>query len=98
MNERWWGSDSLRASLPPAQPGPAPPRGPAPIAWPRPSSWPRPAQGSAWTVPVLSAVCNGIGIGEFKDALSINATNIRHFQNCTTISGDLHVLPVAFKG
>ncbi|XP_045443143.1 epidermal growth factor receptor isoform X2 [Pipistrellus kuhlii] len=43
-------------------------------------------------------VCNGIGIGEFKDALSINATNIRHFQNCTTISGDLHVLPVAFKG
>ncbi|KAK1334750.1 hypothetical protein QTO34_004316 [Cnephaeus nilssonii] len=43
-------------------------------------------------------VCNGIGIGEFKDTLSINATNIRHFRNCTTISGDLHILPVAFKG
>ncbi|KAG8522346.1 Epidermal growth factor receptor [Galemys pyrenaicus] len=43
-------------------------------------------------------VCNGIGIGEFKDTLSINATNIKHFKNCTTISGDLHILPVAFKG
>ncbi|EPQ02825.1 Epidermal growth factor receptor [Myotis brandtii] len=43
-------------------------------------------------------VCNGIGIGEFRDTLSINATNIRHFRNCTTISGDLHILPVAFKG
>uniref|UniRef100_A0A8C6RJX8 receptor protein-tyrosine kinase n=1 Tax=Nannospalax galili TaxID=1026970 RepID=A0A8C6RJX8_NANGA len=43
-------------------------------------------------------VCNGIGIGEFKDTLSINATNIKHFKNCTAISGDLHILPVAFKG
>nr|KAF6469320.1 epidermal growth factor receptor [Molossus molossus] len=43
-------------------------------------------------------VCSGIGIGEFKDTLSINATNIKHFRNCTTISGDLHILPVAFKG
>uniref|UniRef100_A0A8D1HEJ9 Receptor protein-tyrosine kinase n=1 Tax=Sus scrofa TaxID=9823 RepID=A0A8D1HEJ9_PIG len=39
-------------------------------------------------------VCNGIGIGEFKDTLSINATNIKHFRNCTSISGDLHILPV----
>uniref|UniRef100_A0A452TV51 Receptor protein-tyrosine kinase n=1 Tax=Ursus maritimus TaxID=29073 RepID=A0A452TV51_URSMA len=38
-------------------------------------------------------VCNGIGIGEFKDTLSINATNIKHFKNCTSISGDLHILP-----
>nr|3P0Y_A Chain A, Epidermal growth factor receptor [Homo sapiens] len=43
-------------------------------------------------------VCNGIGIGEFKDSLSINATNIKHFKNCTSISGDLHILPVAFRG
>ncbi|KAL1790884.1 epidermal growth factor receptor, partial [Sigmodon hispidus] len=43
-------------------------------------------------------VCNGIGIGEFKDTLSINATNIKHFKYCTAISGDLHILPVAFKG
>uniref|UniRef100_A0A452SJY1 Epidermal growth factor receptor n=1 Tax=Ursus americanus TaxID=9643 RepID=A0A452SJY1_URSAM len=43
-------------------------------------------------------VCNGIGIGEFKDTLSINATNIKHFKNCTSISGDLHILPVAFRG
>ncbi|XP_044532293.1 epidermal growth factor receptor [Gracilinanus agilis] len=45
-----------------------------------------------------SKVCNGIGIGELKDVLSINATNIKQFQNCTIISGDLHILPVAFKG
>ncbi|KAH0521488.1 Epidermal growth factor receptor [Microtus ochrogaster] len=43
-------------------------------------------------------VCNGIGIGEFKDTLSINATKIKHFKYCTAISGDLHILPVAFKG
>uniref|UniRef100_A0A8C9DV18 Receptor protein-tyrosine kinase n=1 Tax=Prolemur simus TaxID=1328070 RepID=A0A8C9DV18_PROSS len=43
-------------------------------------------------------VCNGIGIGEFKDTLSINATNIKYFRNCTSISGDLHILPVAFRG
>lgn len=43
-------------------------------------------------------VCSGIGIGEFKDTLSINATNIKHFKYCTAISGDLHILPVAFKG
>ncbi|CAM9827411.1 unnamed protein product [Rangifer tarandus platyrhynchus] len=43
-------------------------------------------------------VCNGIGIGEFKGTLSINATNIKHYRNCTSISGDLHILPVAFKG
>uniref|UniRef100_A0A452TVJ1 Receptor protein-tyrosine kinase n=1 Tax=Ursus maritimus TaxID=29073 RepID=A0A452TVJ1_URSMA len=42
-------------------------------------------------------VCNGIGIGEFKDTLSINATNIKHFKNCTSISGDLHILPVKHK-
>jgi L1 cell adhesion molecule len=46
----------------------------------------------------LLTVCNGIGIGEFKDTLSINATNIKHFKNCTAISGDLHILPVAFRG
>ncbi|XP_036897009.1 epidermal growth factor receptor isoform X3 [Sturnira hondurensis] len=43
-------------------------------------------------------VCNGIGTGEFKDTLSINATNIKYFRNCTSISGDLHILPVAFRG
>ncbi|XP_028917874.1 epidermal growth factor receptor isoform X1 [Ornithorhynchus anatinus] len=45
-----------------------------------------------------SKVCTGIGTGEFKDVLSINATNIKRFQNCTKINGDLHILPVAFKG
>lgn len=49
-------------------------------------------------ISLLFTVCNGIGIGEFKDTLSINATNIKHFKNCTSISGDIHILPVAFKG
>uniref|UniRef100_A0A452TVU4 Receptor protein-tyrosine kinase n=1 Tax=Ursus maritimus TaxID=29073 RepID=A0A452TVU4_URSMA len=47
-------------------------------------------------ISLISTVCNGIGIGEFKDTLSINATNIKHFKNCTSISGDLHILPVTF--
>lgn len=53
---------------------------------------------SGINISLLFIVCNGIGIGEFKDTLSINATNIKHFKNCTSISGDLHILPVAFRG
>lgn len=43
-------------------------------------------------------VCNGIGIGELKGILSINATNIDSFKNCTKINGDVSILPVAFLG
>lgn len=87
MNERRHGSDGLRATIP------------------------VPLSSACETLAILtstyvnginisliSTVCNGIGIGEFKDTLSINATNIKHFKNCTSISGDLHILPVAFRG
>ncbi|CAM4515813.1 epidermal growth factor receptor isoform X2 [Caretta caretta] len=47
---------------------------------------------------VCSKVCNGIGIGELKGILSINATNIDSFKNCTKINGDVSILPVAFLG
>lgn len=43
-------------------------------------------------------MCNGIGIGELKGILSINATNIDSFKNCTKINGDVSILPVAFLG
>lgn len=46
----------------------------------------------------LLTVCNGIGIGELKGILSINATNIDSFKNCTKINGDVSILPVAFLG
>ncbi|XP_075777832.1 epidermal growth factor receptor isoform X1 [Pelodiscus sinensis] len=45
-----------------------------------------------------SKVCNGIGIGELKGVLSINATNIDSFKNCTKINGDVSILPVSFLG
>ncbi|XP_067406463.1 epidermal growth factor receptor isoform X2 [Emydura macquarii macquarii] len=45
-----------------------------------------------------SKVCNGIGVGELKLALSINATNIDSFKNCTKINGDVSILPIAFRG
>uniref|UniRef100_A0A8B9T409 Receptor protein-tyrosine kinase n=1 Tax=Anas platyrhynchos TaxID=8839 RepID=A0A8B9T409_ANAPL len=47
---------------------------------------------------LCSKVCNGIGIGELKGILSINATNIDSFKNCTKINGDVSILPVAFLG
>ncbi|XP_075442878.1 epidermal growth factor receptor [Ascaphus truei] len=43
-------------------------------------------------------ICNGIGAGELKDVLSINASNIDYFQNCTKVHGDLSILPVAGLG
>ncbi|XP_041101235.1 epidermal growth factor receptor-like isoform X2 [Polyodon spathula] len=42
--------------------------------------------------------CNGLGMGNLKDALSINATNIDSFKDCTTINGDVSILPVTFAG
>ncbi|MGH0120802.1 UNVERIFIED_CONTAM: hypothetical protein FKN15_065138 [Acipenser sinensis] len=37
-------------------------------------------------------------MGNLKDVLSINATNIDSFRDCTTINGDVSILPVAFIG
>ncbi|XP_072858658.2 epidermal growth factor receptor isoform X1 [Pogona vitticeps] len=45
-----------------------------------------------------SKVCSGIGTGELKGALAVNASNIDYFKNCTTINGDLLFLKVTFSG
>ncbi|XP_032094058.1 epidermal growth factor receptor isoform X2 [Thamnophis elegans] len=45
-----------------------------------------------------SKVCSGIGIGELKDALAVNESNIDYFKNCTTINGDLSFLHASFFG
>uniref|UniRef100_A0A8D2L3L3 Receptor protein-tyrosine kinase n=2 Tax=Varanus komodoensis TaxID=61221 RepID=A0A8D2L3L3_VARKO len=45
-----------------------------------------------------SKVCGGIGIGELKGVIAVNASNIDHFKNCTTINGDLTFLHVSFYG
>ncbi|XP_039609934.1 epidermal growth factor receptor-like [Polypterus senegalus] len=42
--------------------------------------------------------CNGLGMGELTNVLSINASNIDSFQNCTKINGDVSILPVTFAG
>uniref|UniRef100_A0ACB8FU65 Uncharacterized protein n=1 Tax=Sphaerodactylus townsendi TaxID=933632 RepID=A0ACB8FU65_9SAUR len=42
--------------------------------------------------------CNGIGIGDLKDVLAVNASNIDNFINCTTINGHLSFLKVTFSG
>ncbi|XP_041103965.1 epidermal growth factor receptor-like [Polyodon spathula] len=42
--------------------------------------------------------CSGLGMGTLKDVLSINATNIESFRDCTTINGDISILPVTFNG
>ncbi|KAH0627149.1 hypothetical protein JD844_002588 [Phrynosoma platyrhinos] len=45
-----------------------------------------------------SKMCNGIGIGNLTGVLAVNASNIDHFKNCTTINGNLVFLMVSFKG
>ncbi|XP_034957242.2 epidermal growth factor receptor isoform X1 [Zootoca vivipara] len=45
-----------------------------------------------------SKVCNGIGTGDFKGVIAVNASNIDYFTNCTTINGDLVFLKVSFSG
>ncbi|XP_039508295.1 epidermal growth factor receptor-like isoform X2 [Pimephales promelas] len=43
-------------------------------------------------------VCNGLGMGPLTNVLSINASNIDSFENCTKISGDVAILTTTFKG
>ncbi|XP_072858661.2 epidermal growth factor receptor-like [Pogona vitticeps] len=45
-----------------------------------------------------SKVCSGIGTGELKGAMAVNASNIDYFKNCTTINGDLLFLKPTFSG
>ncbi|XP_038157523.1 epidermal growth factor receptor isoform X1 [Cyprinodon tularosa] len=43
-------------------------------------------------------VCNGLGAGELTHTLSINATNIGFFKNCTKINGDITIIKTSIHG
>ncbi|KAJ8375545.1 hypothetical protein SKAU_G00061250 [Synaphobranchus kaupii] len=43
-------------------------------------------------------VCNGLGLGKLEGVLSINASNIDSFINCTKINGDVSVFSTTFRG
>ncbi|XP_042284525.1 epidermal growth factor receptor [Thunnus thynnus] len=43
-------------------------------------------------------VCNGLGSGELIHTLSINATNIASFKNCTKLNGHIAIIQTSFKG
>ncbi|XP_030629454.1 epidermal growth factor receptor [Chanos chanos] len=42
--------------------------------------------------------CNGLGMGHLSGILSINASNIDSFQNCTKINGDVAILHTTLNG
>uniref|UniRef100_A0A3B5MDV3 Receptor protein-tyrosine kinase n=1 Tax=Xiphophorus couchianus TaxID=32473 RepID=A0A3B5MDV3_9TELE len=43
-------------------------------------------------------VCNGLGYGDLTYILSVNATNIGSFKNCTKITGDITILRTSIHG
>ncbi|XP_065126013.1 epidermal growth factor receptor isoform X10 [Paramisgurnus dabryanus] len=43
-------------------------------------------------------VCNGLGMGPLTHVLSINASNIDSFENCTKIDGGVAILSTTFEG
>ncbi|KAG5851248.1 hypothetical protein ANANG_G00091050 [Anguilla anguilla] len=43
-------------------------------------------------------VCNGLGLGQLAGVLSINASNIDSFINCTKINGDVSIMLTTFRG
>lgn len=43
-------------------------------------------------------LCDGIGIGNLKNVLSVNASNIHEFENCTKVHGDIIILELAAAG
>nr|XP_023663224.1 epidermal growth factor receptor-like [Paramormyrops kingsleyae] len=43
-------------------------------------------------------VCNGLGMGPLTGVLSINASNIDSFRNCTKINGDVSIISTTFNG
>uniref|UniRef100_A0A3Q2ZKP9 Receptor protein-tyrosine kinase n=1 Tax=Kryptolebias marmoratus TaxID=37003 RepID=A0A3Q2ZKP9_KRYMA len=43
-------------------------------------------------------VCKGLGMGDLTHTLSINATNIDSFKNCTKINGNIAILKTSFNG
>ncbi|XP_067385441.1 epidermal growth factor receptor isoform X2 [Channa argus] len=43
-------------------------------------------------------VCNGLGTGDLTNTLSINATNIDTFKNCTKINGNVAIIHTSIHG
>uniref|UniRef100_A0A8C7UHG7 Receptor protein-tyrosine kinase n=1 Tax=Oncorhynchus mykiss TaxID=8022 RepID=A0A8C7UHG7_ONCMY len=43
-------------------------------------------------------VCNGLGMGTLSNILSINATNIDTFKNCTKINGNIAIIYTSIHG
>ncbi|KAJ8378162.1 hypothetical protein AAFF_G00245480 [Aldrovandia affinis] len=43
-------------------------------------------------------VCNGLGMGQLAGVLSINASNIDSFKNCTKVNGDVSVILTTLSG
>uniref|UniRef100_A0A7N8YG17 receptor protein-tyrosine kinase n=1 Tax=Mastacembelus armatus TaxID=205130 RepID=A0A7N8YG17_9TELE len=43
-------------------------------------------------------VCNGLGTGDLTHTLSINATNIGSFKNCTKINGNIAIIHTSIYG
>ncbi|XP_077125264.1 epidermal growth factor receptor [Ranitomeya variabilis] len=43
-------------------------------------------------------ICEGIGFGALEHTLSINATNIDSFENCTKVTGSINILQFAETG
>lgn len=43
-------------------------------------------------------VCNGLGVGDLTNTLSINATNIDSFKNCTKINGNIAIIHTSIYG
>uniref|UniRef100_A0A673BPX2 Receptor protein-tyrosine kinase n=1 Tax=Sphaeramia orbicularis TaxID=375764 RepID=A0A673BPX2_9TELE len=43
-------------------------------------------------------VCNGLGMGDLVHTLSINATNIDSFKNCTKINGNIAIIHTSIYG
>lgn len=51
-----------------------------------------------FSFPQLFTVCNGLGTGELTHTLSINATNIDSFKNCTKINGNIAIIHTSIHG
>uniref|UniRef100_A0A8K9XZQ4 Receptor protein-tyrosine kinase n=1 Tax=Oncorhynchus mykiss TaxID=8022 RepID=A0A8K9XZQ4_ONCMY len=47
---------------------------------------------------ICPKVCNGLGMGPLTAVLSINASNIDSFKNCTKINGDVSIIGTSLNG
>uniref|UniRef100_A0A4W5MMH5 Receptor protein-tyrosine kinase n=1 Tax=Hucho hucho TaxID=62062 RepID=A0A4W5MMH5_9TELE len=47
---------------------------------------------------ICPKVCNGLGMGPLTAVLSINASNIDSFENCTKINGDVSIIGTSLNG